>query len=479
MEANMQNFLPILASSRLFPPEQATDLYARWAQTPGAKSGDFQQFSKWLVAQNHLTEYQVSVLLRGHAAALFLDDYKLLDRIGQGDVAGVYKAMHKLGQVVAIKVMPPSKAKDPQHFSRFQREARLAVRLKHPNIVRTFQKGESNGVHYLVMEYLEGDTLQSIMKRRGQLPVLEAVRVIHQSLQGLQHLHEHGMVHRDLQPANLMLIEGKPDSTLNATVKILDVGVAKVLFDDSAKGELGAANLTVQGDMLGMAAYIAPEQARDARRADIRSDIYSLGCMLYESLAAKRPFAGLLGAMARPATERKIPDLRGLNPQVPEALQKVIETMLASDPAQRPSTPETASEALKPFLTAKTKTPIQVELPGHTQAYLQWVESNVAKEEAVDYDLTKPEPGASASGPVSATKPPASSPKAPASSPRQAAVAPVVRKSAPGVQAAPRPTTLLGLSLRDFTMLTVGMGVGILLTLLLAKVLPMLADRAG
>ncbi len=489
MEANMQNFLPILANSRLFPPEQATDLYARWAQTPGAKSGDFQQFSKWLIAQNHLTEYQVSVLLRGHAAALFLDDYKLLDRIGQGDMAGVYKAIHKLGQVVAIKVMPPSKAKDPQQFGRFQREARLAVRLKHPNVVRTFQKGEANGVHFLVMEYLEGETLQGILKRRGQLPVVEAVRIAYQALQGLQHLHEHGMVHRDLQPANLMLAPGSLETTLNATVKILDVGVAKVLFDESAGGDPNAApHLTVQGDMLGTAAYIAPEQARDARRADIRSDIYSMGCVLFESLAGKRPFAGLLGAMARPSAERKIPDLRTLNSQVAAPLQQVVESMLAADPAQRPATPENAAEALKPFMTAaKVNHAANSELPGHTQAYLQWLESRIGKEEPIDYDLTQTEgsktEGSKAEGskPAPAVVPPPlpAAPKPPASSPRQK-VAPVARKTAPGTQPAPRPTpTFLGLSLRDYTILAIGMGTGILLTLLLVKLLPMLLERAG
>src|SRR5206468_2519439 len=130
---------------------------------------------------------------------LRLNQYKLIDRLGQGRMAGVYQAVHELGQTVAIKILPPSKAKDPQLFGRFQREARLALRLQHPNVVRTFQVGEANGLNYLVMEYLDGEDLEDVFKRRGKLPPAEAVRLVYQALQGLQHLHEQGMVHRDLK----------------------------------------------------------------------------------------------------------------------------------------------------------------------------------------------------------------------------------------------------------------------------------------
>ena len=123
---------------------------------------------------------------------------------------------HQLGQVVAIKVLPPSRSKDPQTLGRFQRETRLAVRLKHPNVVRSFQVGQHKGLHYLVMEYLEGQTLDTVLQRRKKLPVNEAVRLVHQCLLGLQHIHEQGLVHRDLKPANLMLTplraKNEPDS---------------------------------------------------------------------------------------------------------------------------------------------------------------------------------------------------------------------------------------------------------------------------
>src|SRR5262249_15091776 len=209
--------------------------------------------------------------------------------------AGVYKAIHQLGQVVAIKVLPPSKAKDPHMLARFLRESRLAMRLKHPNVVRAFQVGEVNGLYYLVMEYLEGETLDEVILRRKQWPPAEAVRLIHQALLGMQHIHEQGLVHRDIKPANLMLVPGSsanvPDTTLRATVKILDIGLGRALFDESSPAAPTGAGedfqLTAEGVLLGTPDYLSPEQARDPRSTDIRADIYSLGCVLYHALAGQ------------------------------------------------------------------------------------------------------------------------------------------------------------------------------------------------
>src|SRR5262249_38290377 len=153
------------------------------------------------------------------------------DRIGRGRMAGVYKAVHAgSGQVVAVKVLPPSKAKHPPLLARFQRESRLALRLKHPNVVRTFQVGKSRGdLHYLVMEYLDGETLEEVLARRKRLPPGEAVHVLLQALRGLQHLDDEGLVHRDLKTGNLMLVPARardqPDTVLGQAVKILDIGL--------------------------------------------------------------------------------------------------------------------------------------------------------------------------------------------------------------------------------------------------------------
>src|SRR5262249_44303429 len=155
-----------------------------------------------------------------------------------------------------------------------QREARVAVRLKHPNVVRTFEVGEADGLNYLVMEFLEGETLKDVINRRGRLPPAEGVRLIHQALLGMQHFHELGLVHRDLKPANLRLVSkqglGQPDTTAGATVKILDIGLVRALNDNDGNSPENQ-QLTGEGVMLGTPDYMAPEQARDAHKADIRA----------------------------------------------------------------------------------------------------------------------------------------------------------------------------------------------------------------
>src|SRR5262249_51777890 len=167
--------------------------------------GHLGRFTQWLVARKYLTEYQAARLARGRAEGFFLNQYKILDQLAKGPLGGVYKAVHQLGQVVMIKILSLAKARDPRCLARFRREARLALRLKHPHVVRAFQMGEAHGLHYLVLEHLEGETLEAALRRRGALPSAEAARLIHQALLGLQHLHEQGGVHLNLSPANMML----------------------------------------------------------------------------------------------------------------------------------------------------------------------------------------------------------------------------------------------------------------------------------
>jgi serine/threonine protein kinase len=354
----------LLVQSGLMPDGDAQTVRRRWLREVGAAAADVTRFGRWLVANKYVTDYQADRLLRGKSDYFFFNEYKLLDRIGHGRMAGVYKAMHCLGQVVAIKVLPPSKAKDPKALARFQREARLALRLKHPNVVRTFQTGLADQMHYLVMEYLDGETLEEVMQRHKRLPTDEAVRLIRQALQGLQHLHEQGMVHRDLKPANLMLVPagatGEPDNTMRATLKILDIGVGRALFDEGdATSAEQPDKLTNRGDLLGSPDYMAPEQARDAHTADIRADIYSLGCVLYHALTGQPPFPDANSVQKLKKHALAMPEpLKVFNPAA-DRLQGIINKMLAKDPAQRYATPAQAAQALQTFL-AREPQPVLV-----------------------------------------------------------------------------------------------------------------------
>src|SRR5262245_42543362 len=360
MELTVENVFGLLLRSKLIPAAEARSMFQRWQTEAGDTATSLPHFLRWLVLRHYVTEYQAGLLARGHAEGFFLNQYKILDRLGKGRMAGVYKAVHQLGQVVAIKVLPPSRAKDPQYLGRFQREARLASRLNHPNVVRVFQVGVSGDLHYIVMDYIEGDTLDEVLKRRGKLPPTEAVRIVFLALLGLQHILEQGMVHRDLKPANLMLTPapepGPQETTLRSQVKILDIGLARSQGDEAGPapdgGLKGQAELTTEGVLLGTPDYMAPEQARDARAADIRSDVYSLGCVLYHCLSGQPPFpdTNLISQMIRHATEKPRP-LREFNPSVPDGLQQIINWMMAKEPDQRYPTPERAAQALRVFLS--------------------------------------------------------------------------------------------------------------------------------
>jgi serine/threonine protein kinase len=379
MVETVQDVFALLLRSGLLPPDEARQLLSRWQADAKDRASDPQRFVAWLVTNNQLTDYQGALLVRGFSEGFFLNDYKVLERLGQGRMAGVYKAQHRLGQIVAIKVLPPSKAREPNIRHRFLREARLALQLKHPNVVRAFQVGEANGLHYLVMENLEGETFSDLFARRGRFAPAEAVRLAYQALQGLQHIHSLGLVHRDIKPSNLMLVYpgGIPcEEATPGAVKILDLGLGRQLLEDGPAGDDTA--LTTEGVVLGTPDYMAPEQARDARSADIRSDIYSLGCVLYHALAGRAPFTdtNLLNLMIRHATEEPQP-LAELNPAVTDDLRGIISRMMAKDPAERYSTPQRAADALEVFLAARGECDSAPQNDPGMLAYLSWLENQV------------------------------------------------------------------------------------------------------
>jgi serine/threonine protein kinase len=289
----------------------------------------------------------------------------------------VYKAVHNLGQVVALKVLPPSKAQDRRLLARFRREGELGTRLKNAHVVRTFQRGQAGSLHYLVMEYLEGETLSSLLRRRGRLPSGEALRLAYQVLLGLEYLHEHGVVHREVEPGNLLLVPapGEDGSTAGCTVKILDLGQARDLKgQDPADSSHG---VTREGELLGVTGYLAPEQAHDPRTADIRADLYGVGCVLYHALTGKPPFPddNALRQIIRHASEAPKP-LRDAVEDVPEGLQGVMDRLLAKDPAARYATPREAADALARMIAGPAVPPPSPPPQPHLDNFLKWLEAD-------------------------------------------------------------------------------------------------------
>ena len=271
-----------------------------------------------------------------------LPGYEILGELGHGGMAFVYKARDlRRHCLVAIKVSDPGLADNCEVVSRFREEQVLAVRLAHPNLVAAYDFGKEEGIPYLILEFVEGHDLAWIVKQFGPLPVAEACEVIRQAALGLEHLHKHGLVHRDVKPANLML-------TLSRQVKVIDFGVARDPYVP-APGD----QITLRGQFVGTPDYVAPEQCLDSHGVDGRADIYALGCMLYEFLAGHAPFTGpahgsvFLKMMAH--VETPVPPIRERRPDISERLAGILERMLAKDRADRFVSAAGVVAALRPF----------------------------------------------------------------------------------------------------------------------------------
>jgi serine/threonine protein kinase len=272
--------------------------------------------------------------------------FKVVKTLGQGGMGTVYQAEHRvMERQVAIKVINQSLVEHPEALQRFFAEVRGAAKLQHPNIVAAYDAEQAGSLHLLVMEYVEGVDLASYVEPEGPLPVEHACNFIRQAALGLQHAFEQGMVHRDIKPQNLML-------TRKGQVKILDFGLAR-LASERTKGK----GLTQVGAFLGTPEYVAPEQATDASTADIRADIYSLGCTLYFLLTGRPPFEEDTAVKMVLAHLEKTPtSLAKVRPEVPVELADVVARMLAKDPAQRYQTPVEVIQALTPFCKPGQKT---------------------------------------------------------------------------------------------------------------------------
>lgn len=300
---------------------------------------DEERLAYYLVEEGLLTPYQLRQIRNG-ATKFHVDKYVIVDYVGRGGNAIVFKARHTLlpQRHVALKTFDARDLhRDKESLARFRREIDIVTRMDHPNVVRAYDVLRTRRQIFLVLEYIEGRDLGSLIRQRGPLPVGEAVDFAIQAARGLAYAHRCGVVHRDLKPANLLL-------TADGVVKLSDLGLARFLVNDNSE-------LTMKGQCLGTPEFMAPEQAEDARTADPRSDLYSLGGTLFHLLTAELPVRGSSQLQRLQDLLSKPPQpLLKVRPDAPPALAAIVDQLRLRDPADRPSSAEEVITMLEPFL---------------------------------------------------------------------------------------------------------------------------------
>jgi eukaryotic-like serine/threonine-protein kinase len=340
MIVSLELFLDTLRKSRLLSDQILGQQLQTFRQTTASRR-DAKAFAEQLCRHRRLSVWQAQNLLAGKHRGYLLGSYELQGLLGQGGMSFVYFARHRLlKRQCAVKVLPAAKAQNPALLARFQREARAAASVDHPNVVRLLDGGQvTDGdatIHYLVMEYVAGTTLFDVVAQSGPLTVDRAVDLVRQAATGLAHVHQAGLVHRDIKPENLLL-------NGHGVVKLMDFGLSRFL---NTSDEL----LTIQheGRVLGTANYCAPEQAIDSHRVDHRADIYSLGCTLYFLLTGRPPFhEGSLAQRLLAHQQREPAPVERLRSDVPTSLGELLRRMMAKSPEQRIQSAAEVARALE------------------------------------------------------------------------------------------------------------------------------------
>jgi serine/threonine protein kinase len=321
------------------------------------EEGDARSVAEILVRDGLLTQFQADQLLQGKWRGFHVGKYRILERIGSGGMGQVFLCRHiQLPSLIAMKVLPPSKASSPSALGRFYREARAAASLDHPHLVRTHDIGQDGELHYIVMEYIHGPNLLDVVKKSGPLSIERTVTYLYHIADALDYAHKKGLVHRDIKPGNILIDRyGK--------ARLLDLGLARFCHDEED-------NLTVMYDdkmVLGTADYVAPEQIANSHHADIRADIYSLGATAYYLLAGHPIFpTGTVSQKLIWHGSKEPTPIGQIRPDVPEELAAVVMRMLAKEPRKRYQTPAELQAALLPLLPLEPPALPAEEMPRYS-----------------------------------------------------------------------------------------------------------------
>ena len=355
--ATAHDFFDLVRKSGVLE-EQRLDAYTQKLRADKVLPADPTRAAALLVRDGLLTGFQAEQILQGKWRRFTIGKYKVLERLGSGGMGSVYLCEHKhMRRRVAVKVLPTAKASDPSSLERFYREAKAIAALDHSNIVHAYDIDQDENLHFIVMEFVDGASLQDIVKQSGPMTPLRAAHYIRQAALGLGHAYERGLIHRDIKPGNLLVDR-------SGTVKVLDMGLARFFNDEEDI-------LTKKYDdsVLGTADYLAPEQAVDSHDVDVRADIYSLGATFYFLLTGRTPFGdGTVAQKLLWHQTRQPKPVSTLRPDLPSEIVEVVERMMAKEPDKRYQTPQEVADALVPWTATPIPPPSEAEMPRQSPA---------------------------------------------------------------------------------------------------------------
>jgi serine/threonine protein kinase len=348
----IEPFLKTIARSGLVAEDR---LQKAVKAAPPAVRQSPQTVAEFLVRTGVLTRFQADKLLTGTERGLVLGPFHILAPVGRGGMGAVYLGRDSRDQrLVALKVLPPQKYREEDRvLARFRREMEICQTVSHAHITRTFEAGVLNGVYYIAMEYVPGQTMRKDVAEHGPMPVARAAKLFAQVASALDYAHGQGLIHRDLKPSNIML-------TPNGHAKILDLGLALIEGEDLPEDKRIVGGV---GYVVGTMDYIAPEQVEDPTKVDGRADLYALGCSIYFVLTGQPPFPGGTSQQKIKKHLNEWPEqLTVLNPTIPAPFAKLIDHLMAKRPENRPASAGIVRQLLLPWAGDEPDLPMDTNL---------------------------------------------------------------------------------------------------------------------
>ncbi len=343
---SVEEIIASIERYQLMSSKDLARMRARWFRPSRPEVADPESFRKWLVRNRYVTEFVARVLSGRKADQLVLNQYRLVDQMTEGPMAGAYVAIDALERRVAIEVLSASCASDNAVLEGFQQAAARAILVRHPNVGRILDTGEAHGLHYLVKEYFEGPTLEDILERRGKLPYQQAARLMALALAGVEALHSQGVPAGDLSADCILLTSAGKGSSHPRTVKILHAGVRRRLFDETAIGRSISMARDIPEELhLAESCTFTVEEPGTPEPAE---DIFRLGCLFYRCVSGQAPYAQQ--QLPRPSQPAR--SVTEAAPEVPEMLGQIIDEMIDPDPAKRPQKAAHVAKSLRVFLAA-------------------------------------------------------------------------------------------------------------------------------